>query len=220
MLADVPSTERLLSIGARRGSRLVRETGEEIRHARLTLGISQSRVGEVAGVSKATISRLELGQRPYPDLLLLSSVARIVGLDLSVRCFPAASRLRDAAHAKLIERFLERIPNSVARKLEAPIRGDDQRAWDVLLRIGGRTAGVAAESRLRDLQELLRRERQKQLDSKVTYLYLLLAATRHNRAALAQAGSLLSTEFPVPMRRVMPRLVAGEDPGGDAVIIL
>jgi len=216
----MPATERLRDIGATRGRRLATQVGEEIRHARLTLGLSQARIGQVAGVSKSNVSRLERGVPPYATIVTLARVARVVGLDLVTICYPAASRLRDTAHVQLIARFLGRLPDAVARFLEAPIRGNDQRAWDVLLRIGSCSIGVAAETHVRDLQALLRRERQKQLDSGVTHLFLLLANTRHNRAALAEARDLVDTAFPLPMRRAMRRLARGEEPAGDAVILL
>jgi hypothetical protein len=121
---------------------------------------------------------------------------------------------------RLIARFVTRVPGQVPRVLEAPIRSNDQRAWDLLLRIGSTTVAVAAETHVRDLQALLRRERQKQLDSGVTHLFLLLADTKHNRAAVAEAHDLLEPAFPVPMRQAMRRLARGEDPEGDAVILV
>jgi transcriptional regulator with XRE-family HTH domain len=220
MLASVPTTERLRDIGARRGQRLAAQLGEELRHARLTVGLSQARVGEAAGVSRATVGRLERGERPYPTIVTLAKVARIVGLDLVTQCYPAASRLRDRAHVRLIARFLARIPAEISCAMEAPVRPNDQRAWDALLRVGPHSIGVTAETHVRDLQALLRREHQKQLDSGVTYLFLLLADTRHNRAALADSRELLQPAFPVPMRQAMRRLAGGQEPQGDAVIRL
>ena len=50
----------------------------------------------------------------------------------------------------------------IPRQLEAPIpQARDPRAWDVLLTFGKARVGVAAETRLRDWQALLRREQMK-----------------------------------------------------------
>ena len=78
-------------------------------------------------------------------------MARVVGLDLSVRCFPAAGQLRDIAPVRLTNRFLAQVPAEVVRRLESPIDlPGEQRAWDVLLQLDGKRIGVAAETRLRD----------------------------------------------------------------------
>jgi transcriptional regulator with XRE-family HTH domain len=220
MLTRMPTTERLRYIGARRGQRLAGQIGDEVRHARLTLGLSQSRVGEVVGVSKATISRLERGQRPHSTIVTLASVARVVGLDLVAQCYPAPTRLRDAAHAHLIARFLARIPPDVKRILEAPIRPGDLRAWDVLLRVASTTVGVAAETRLRDLQALLRREQLKQADGGVTRLLLLVAATKHNRQTLAEFRPLIREALPLTSREVMAALGRSEAPPGSGLVLL
>ena len=157
---------------------------------------------------------------PYPDIVEAARAARIVGLDLSVRCFPAAGRLRDAAHAALIRRFLARLPRGMGRRLEAPIGPGDPRAWDVLLGVGGVRIGVIAETRIRDLQALLRREHQKQLDSGVELLLLLVANTKHNRAALAEAGQFLAEVFPLGARPVLTALSRGQAPAANGVIII
>jgi hypothetical protein len=125
-----------------------------------------------------------------------------------------------AAHAALISRFLARLPRSIRRVLEAPIQRNDLRAWDVLLIVGGIRIGVIAETRIRDLQALLRREQQKQLDSSVDLPILLVADTRHNRATLASATHLLAEIFPVSTRAVLSALGGGEAPTANGVVLL
>jgi hypothetical protein len=141
-------------------------------------------------------------------------------LDLRINCYPAAGHLRDQAHVDLIRRFLARLPQRVGRRLEAPIGPNDQRAWDVLLTVNGLRIGVIAETRIRDLQALLRRENQKGLDGGVDQLLLLVANTKHNRAALAEAGSLLTAAVPLGTRAMLTRLSRGEVPAGNGVVII
>jgi hypothetical protein len=90
----------------------------------------------------------------------------------------------------------------------------------VLLIVGGIRIGVIAETRIRDLQALLRREQQKQLDSSVDLLILLVADTRHNRATLASATHLLAEIFPVSTRAVLSALGGGEAPTANGVVLL
>ena len=144
----------------------------------------------------------------------------MVGLDLSVRCYPAPGQLRDAAHVALIQRLLLRIPPQVKRQLEAPIRPSDLRAWDVLMEIGAVRIGVAAETRLRDLQALLRRENRKQADGEIDHLLLLVADTRNNRQALLEAGSLVGEAFPLGTRAVMAQLGRGMAIHANGIVIL
>ncbi|HEX6129184.1 MAG TPA: helix-turn-helix transcriptional regulator [Candidatus Limnocylindria bacterium] len=216
----MPSKERLAALGTRRGERLVREFADEVRAARLMSGLSQRSVGSAIGLSKSSVSRIELGRPPPVDLVTAARVARVVGLDLSVRCFPAAGPLRDEGHVRLIQRFLAELPTSVARQLEAPIRlPGDQRAWDVLLLAESKRIGVAAETRLRDLQALLRRERAKARDDGVFAIIVLVADTRANRRSLQEASPLLATELPLGTRQIMAAMRRGMAPTADGVVV-
>jgi transcriptional regulator with XRE-family HTH domain len=216
----MPTREGLLAVGTARGRKLCREFGEEIRHARLAAGLSQASVAGATDMSQETISRYELGQPPHPDLLQAARVARMLGLELSVRCFPAAGQLRDVAHVALIYRFLGRLGPRIRRRLEAPVAPGDQRAWDVLLIASDIRIGVIAETRIRDLQALLRREHLKQVDGNVRRLILLAANTKNNRSALREASGLVSEAFPLSTRAVLGALCRGEEPEGNGVVIL
>ena len=92
----------------------------------------------------------------------------------------------------------------------------------MLLIIGAVRVGVIAETRIRDLQALLRREHLKQAeaDGRVDHLLLLVSNTRHNRAALAEAGEALTATFPLTTRAVLTSLARGEAPPASGVVIL
>ena len=220
MLERMPSVERLAALGTNRGKWLAREFAREVRDARLAGGISQASVAKSLGMSKSSVSRLEAGYAPLPNLVTAARVARVVGLELSVRCFPAAGQLRDAAHVALIGRFVNRLHQDIRRFFEAPVQPGDARAWDVLLGIGDGLVGVAAETRIRDLQALLRRERAKQAEGGVDRLLLLVANTKHNRLTLRQAGPVLVESLPMSTRAVMACLRRGELPAADGLVIL
>ena len=90
----------------------------------------------------------------------------------------------------------------------------------MLLTVGQVRIGVIAETRIRDLQALLRREHLKQLDGNVDRLILLVADTRHNRSALAEAGHALRATFLLGTRAVLARLGRGEAPPASGVVVL
>jgi transcriptional regulator with XRE-family HTH domain len=218
----MPTRERLVALGTSRGRRQALQFGDELRHARLAAGLSQAGVAAATGLAQQTISRYERAIPPYPDFVQSAVAARVVGLELSVRCYPAPGQLRDAPHIALIQRLLARLDPRIRHRLEAAIRPGDLRAWDVLLTIGAVRVGVIAETRIRDLQALLRRERLKQAeaDVRVDHLLLLVSNTRHNRTALAEAGAALTAAFPLGTRAVLTRLGRGEAPYANGVVIL
>ena len=147
-------------------------------------------------------------------------MARVVGLELSIRCFPAAGQLRDAAHVALIGRLVQRTSSAIECAFESPVRPGDPRAWDIFMRAGGRTAGVAAETRIRDLQALLRREHLKRADSGVDQLLILVANTKHNRQVLREAGPILAHALPMRTRAMLAALKRGELPPADGLALL
>ena len=216
----MPTRERLAALGKARGRRLVNEFADELRRARLAAGPSQASVAHAVDLSQQTISCFERGVAPHPDFVQAARVARIVGLELSVRCFPAPNQLRDAAHVALIQRLLARLGPGISHQLEVPIASGDLRAWDAVLRLGAVRVGVIAETRIRDLQALLRREHQKQADSGVDMLLLLTADTRHNRAALTDAEASLRSGFPLGTRAVLTSLGRGQAPDANGVVVL
>ncbi|HEX6656361.1 MAG TPA: helix-turn-helix transcriptional regulator [Candidatus Limnocylindria bacterium] len=216
----MPTKERLSAIGTARGRWMVRLFADEFKNARLAAGLSQARVAASVGLSQRTVSRYEAADPPYPDLVTAARLAAVVGLELKLHCFPGQVRLRDAAHVALVGRFLARLPKAVVRQLEAPIARGDQRAWDVLLTMGDTRIGLIAETRIRDLQALLRREHRKQVDGGVDVLILLLADTRNNRRAMAEAATLLGEEFPLRTRAVMAGLGCADAPAANGIVVL
>jgi transcriptional regulator with XRE-family HTH domain len=215
------SYEPLVSIAHRRAQRATREFGSDLREMRLGRGLSLMAVAEDLPISASKLSRWERGQPPHPTLYEAALVARVLGHDLVPKLFPAGGVLRDEAHVRLVTRFVALLPAEIPRRLEAPVGGTgDLRAWDVLLRAGSALVGVAAETRLRDWQELLRREQAKLRDSSATRLILVLLDSVHNRRAVSLAGPILRTELPLEGRKVRASLRLGRDPGGNGLLFL
>ena len=217
----MPDRQRLIDTANRRAARIVRELCEELREARLAAGLRQIDVGAAVGASGAKISRIERARLSSVAIPTLVRIGAVVGLDVSVRCFPAAeSGLRDVAHQRLIGRLRARVSPAFAWRLEVPIRPGDQRAFDVLLTVKDQAVAVEAETRLRDVQALIRRIAAKQADAGVDRLVLAVAATHANRRAVRDARPMLEMAFPVSSRRTLAALATGVAPAGNGLVMV
>lgn len=215
------SRDQLIAIARGRAARITREFGEDLRELRLTRGLSRRALVEGLPISVSKLARWEDGRPPYPDLYEAVLVARLLGQDLGARLYPAGDALRDTSHLQVERRFLALVGAHVPRKLEAVIPGPgDLRAWDVLLVLGSVRAGVAVETRLRDVQALLRREHAKMRDSGVQRLLLVLLNSSTNRRAVREAGEVLRTALPLDGRTILPALRVGRDPGGNGILFV
>jgi transcriptional regulator with XRE-family HTH domain len=209
-----------IDIGEDLARRLVVELGREIREGRIDRGLSQSTIGRALGQSKSTVSRIERGLRPEVSIRSYARAFAVLGLELSMRVYPSGEPIRDAGHVRLLARFRARVATRFTWRSEVPIGRGDLRAWDAVLARLGLSVGVEAETRPRDLQALERRIQRKQVDSGIDRVVLLLADTRHNRSLLRDRGADLRLNFPVPGSIALPALYRGDDPGGNAIIVL
>jgi transcriptional regulator with XRE-family HTH domain len=195
----------------------------EIRRARIGAGMSQAVLGQGVDVSRARISRIELGIERQVPVELLVRMASVVGLDLVVRAYPGGDPTLDAAQRRLLHRFAPRIGPAWGSRDEVslPIPGD-QRAWDSVCTHAstGLVLHVEAETRLGDVQALLRRLTLKRRDGGVDRLVLLVADTRHNREVMRAASVEFAAAFPANARRALPLLAAGLDPGADVLLLM
>jgi transcriptional regulator with XRE-family HTH domain len=203
----------------RRSEQLLRVIGRDLRDTRLNRGLSQRSVAAVTGVEQAEISRIERGQRPGATARTLARLATALGLELSMRMFPAGEPIRDKAHAALLERLRRAVGDlwTWAAEVPLPLSGD-RPAWDRLLSGAGIRIGVEGETRPTDLQELQRRVQLKKRDGQVDRLILVLADTEWCRR-LVRLNDVEPT-FPVPGRVALRALRDGRDPGGDALILI
>lgn len=195
--------------------------GDEFRDARLAAGLTQRRLGEIVDVSAAEISRIELGRSPHVAYETLATIAAALGLDLPLRAYPNGNPVRDAAQLALLARLWERLAAGLTHRIEVPIAVTrDQRAWDAVVVGPDWNCPVEAETRLRDVQALLRRVALKQRDAGVDRVILLVADSRHNRQVLRFNASEFGTAFPEPGRAALRALGAGDQPAGSAIIVL
>jgi transcriptional regulator with XRE-family HTH domain len=213
--------ERAVDRGSRLGRAILVNLGAEVRSARMSRGLSQARVGHACGLSQSTIQRVEVGRASGLAILDLSRVLSAVGLDLTARAFPGGSPVRDAGHADLLGRLRAVLPVDTRWKYEVPFPDHgDPRAWDAVIRLSQVRVAIEAETRPRDVQDLLRRMALKRRDGGVDRLVLLLADSRHNRAMLREAGEPLQAAFPIGSRPALYELRDGRPPPDDALVLL
>jgi len=188
--------------------------------ARLAAGLSQSHVGRTVGISHAGVSRIERALAPSVPLGRLDAMAAVVGLQLSVRLYPAGRPVRDAGQLALLERLRLRLAPNLTWRAETPVPiPGDMRAWDASIDGPGWTAFVDAETRIRDVQALERRTALKARDTGTDRVILLIADTRSNRAILSSVGGSLIADA-LPGRTILAALEAGRDPGGSGILLL
>lgn len=197
------------------------EFGEQVREARIGLGMTLKDLGRIVDISASQLSRIERARPPYPDFVQAATIGKVMGLDVSVRCFPTGAPIRDIAHVRLIEKLMAEAHRSIRWSLEQvmPMPGD-LRAFDAVGHVGHVSMGVTAETRLRDVQALLRREHAKIRDAGLDRLLLLVAATHANRATLAAIRESLRADLPLDTRVLLAALRGGRDPGAGGIVLL
>jgi transcriptional regulator with XRE-family HTH domain len=215
------SRERAVDAAAARGRASLTNLLDELRAARLDRGLSGAEVARVAGLSPSQYSRIERGRTGDLSIQRASKLLAAVGLELRVRAYPGGEPLRDAGHAKLLDRLRLRLHHSLRMRTEVTFPApNDRRAWDAVVAGPDWRVGVEAETRPRDRQALERRLQLKLRDGGVDHVILLLLDSRHNRDFARAHKEVLATLFPVPGRRCLELLGAGVDPGGNALILL
>lgn len=215
------SRERPVDRAARLSHRALTTLGDEVREARTGAGLSQAAVGAAAGVSHTTVGRIERGRQLGADVPLPSRVCAAVGLDLSVRAFPGGDPIRDVAQVRLLARLRDRLGPGLSWRTEVPLPAvGDPRAWDAMVGDGQATAGVEAETRIRDAQALDRRIGLKRRDGGISEVILLVADTVANRRALSASREALRASFPLDGREILRALAAGRVPSGSGILVL
>jgi hypothetical protein len=181
----------------------------------------QRDVGHAIGRHGSWISLIEAGKVPGVAIAELAVVAAAVGLRLYVNAYPGGRRPLDAAQLGLLKAFNDRLHPSWRREIEKVMpRPGDLRAADEFLTNELASCSVEAITRFADVQAQVRSARAKQRDLGATRLVLVVRGTRANRRMLTEAADVLRTTLPVGTRAALQALGAGDDPGGDCLVLL
>lgn len=216
----MPSRANAIEDAARRAGRQLDDAVNELRDARRAAGLSQSTVARALGCSPQLISLLE-GRVVDPGSIQLARWGAAVGLDLPIRTFPGGSPLRDAGQLRLLRRFRASLGELWTWHTEVAVSADprDRRAIDAVLSRPPHRIGVEAVGRLTDAQAQVRALLLKQAASGVDRFVVVLADSRHNRLALAEAAPTLEPAFPLSSRETMRVLRAGSVPRANGIVM-
>ena len=221
----MPVRERAATRADRSALSDLRGIGQELRSARVGAGLALSEVGRHVGLSASQVSRIERAEARSATVRQLVHLGLAVGLDVRIRAYPGGDPIRDRGQVRLLDRFRRRVPDLLIRTEVALGLAGDLRAWDAWIDGLQRDAGPAglpleAETRLGDVQAVTRRLSLKMRDGGVDALLLVLADTRHNRAAVEAGWPSLADHFPVSPRDAWAALTAGRHPGASALLMV
>lgn len=204
--------------GLLRAGRVVRSTGTDLRAWRHEAGLTQREVASAAGISRSLLGRIELGRAHDLSLRIASVLFAVLGHELALKGYPVGEPIRDAGQLRMLGRLRPRVHSLFRWTTEAPMPiPGDLRAWDARLD-GPASVGIEAETRLTDLQQVLRRIALKQRDSGVDRVILLVANTHHNRAVVEGSIAALRQSLPLDTRETLFALGAGRDPGANGLV--
>ncbi len=195
--------------------------GTEIRQARLRAGLRLVDVGRAIDKSVSWTSRAERGliaRIGLDDLVVLGAA---VGLKVWTTTFPAERAIHDAPQLSLLRRFRARVGEGWRWSFEVVVPiPQDMRAADAVLESGATRVMVEAFTRLADAQAQLRAVQVKARDMRIARVVIVIAATKTNRHALAEAAGFLAAEFPLGTRATLGALSAGRDPGANGIVVI
>ena len=145
----------------------------------------------------------------------------VLGLELGAGLHPVGEALRDKGHQALIGRFRALLSPAfrVMAEVLLPNPGD-RRAWDLVLRLPNQIIGVEAETRVRDIQWLVRRIHERERDGGTDVVLLVLADTRANRALLNELLTALGPNYSTSPRRILGALRTGQSLPGSGVVLV
>jgi Helix-turn-helix len=216
------SLERKYDRAQSRAAKVTAAICAELRDARLSAGRSQRDIASGVRISPSQLARIELGHNRSVPLSTLVLLGSMLGLDVVVKAYPGGRVLRDGPQLRLLSRFCDRVGGEWGWRREVLVAHGDQRAWDAYARHArtGAEFVVEAETRIHDVQALLRRIALKREASGNVRVVLLVAGTHNNREAIALAPDAFHAEFPGSMRSCMRALAEGRAPAQDTLIIL
>jgi len=221
----MPAIERHIARAKRRAEKLLLELGEEFRHARARLGLSQQSVADAAVISRSVYSRIERGKLPSVSVGAACRVGAVLGVDVSVKGYPGRPLIRDAAHARGVQKVMGWIGRPLVARTEVPLPSSpdrfELRSWDLLARSEpARRTAFEFETRLYDAQAQLRRWKLKLRDDPVDSLVIVVAATHANRRVLHEFGEVLSADFSrLRTQAVLDALRAGRHPPTGLILV-
>jgi transcriptional regulator with XRE-family HTH domain len=204
---------------------LVARALAEVRSARSAGGLTHGEVARAIGIDRSNLTRLENGGLEDLGIVRLSEIASVLGYEVSLGLHPIGDPVRDKGQLACGRRFEAILSDRWRVTDETLLPGaGEQRAWDKLLRLKDATprylVGVDIESRVHDIQAIVRRTRLRERDGQVDHILIALADTAHNRRIADDLRAGLGPEYATSPRRLLSGLRSGERLVGCGVVLL
>ncbi len=207
--------------GRRRGDDVLRRLVSELRTARQAAGLSQKAVAGDAGWTQSELHRLERHEFSSVSLPRLAAVASVLGYELSANLYPIGAGLHDRGQQALLSRLEMHVHALFEKTREVPFPNvHDLRSWDLVLKLGSFLVGVEAETRVRDIQELVRRVRQREADGGVDEILIVLSDSAHNRLVVDELREALGARYAASPRLLLKALRSGQPLPASGVILI
>ncbi|MEP7158644.1 MAG: helix-turn-helix transcriptional regulator [Chloroflexota bacterium] len=211
--------------GARRGRMLIDRVVGEMRVAREAGNVSLEKLAAEIGSSRSAVSRLERLQAKDVGVVQLSEIASALGYELSIGVHPVGDPVRDKAQLAIGRRLGVLIGPAwkVLNEVLLPDPGD-RRSWDKELQLIGSqppyAVGVDIESRIRDVQALVRRTRERERDLRVHTILMVLGDSATNRRLVGQLVGALGDAYKTSPRAITKSLREGKPLPGSGVLLV
>jgi hypothetical protein len=211
--------------GRRRGRELISTVLKELEQKRVEAAVSQELVASTLGTSQSAVARVLTNQRTDIGVIELSEIASVLGMELSVRLYPVGDPVRDKGQLALGRRFDARLATAWRVTNETLLPGPgDRRSWDKLLRLTTsptrHLVGVDLETRIRDIQALVRRTRERERDGQANAILLVLSDSATNRLLVDEFRHELGPDYETSPGRILAALSEGKSLPGSGVLLL
>jgi hypothetical protein len=155
----------------------------------------------------------------------LSEIASVLGYEISLGLHPVGDPVRDKGQLAIGRRFEELLSDKWQVTDETLLPGaGDLRAWDKLLRLREsrppHLVGVDIETRVHDVQALVRRTRGRERDGRVAVILIVLSDSAHNRRLVDQLRVSLGAAYATTSRSIFRSLRSGERLVGGGVVLV
>ena len=175
--------------------------------------------------SQPGYARFEGAQLKDLGIVDLSIAASVLGYEVSVGLHPIGDSLRDKGQLAVGKRLAAMLSDAWRVTDETLLPGaGEQRAWDKLLRLVGESprylVGVDIETKVWDVQALVRRTRGRERDGHADRILVVLADTAHNRRVVDELRHGLGADYATSPRTILRSLRLGERLVGSGVILV
>lgn len=216
---------RPIDTGRARAKYLATAFARDLRLARMSAGLTQAQVADLAGASQAEVSKAERGHLDI-SLDVRCRLAAACGHELGWRLYPVATvRLRDSGQLGIAQAIVAAAHRNWQARLEVAVAPGDLRAADLLLATAGEILHVEIERALVDLQAQLRaaqlkRQALAERENRPIRLVLAVPDTRSTRARLAPFAELIARTLPASSSATWRALRSGEPLGVDGILFV